>query len=218
MEEGNEILDRLEADVLYALERAVPEFEYYETRYEEVETNCGPPTRSMIGLYGPEREELQRLQQLERQARAQCDRLQNKARRVLNTDPNSASSISEEFRRGINRLRGQLAQMNEEAVGILLDNAESDKEATEALLAALGADTTRFRATTREEIDANIAKTRAEFDETIAELKEAQAATSAARTNFQESPQIRVGSGGSSLMPPQQRYSIEMSGRCEWKP
>ncbi len=33
-----------------------------------------------------------------------------------------------------------------------------------------------------------------------------------------ESPQIRVGSGGSSLMPPQQRYSIETSGRCEWKP
>ena len=33
-----------------------------------------------------------------------------------------------------------------------------------------------------------------------------------------ESPQTRVGRGGASWMPPQQRNSIEMSAPCEWKP
>ena len=33
-----------------------------------------------------------------------------------------------------------------------------------------------------------------------------------------ESPQSRVGRGGASSMPPQHRYSIEMSGPGEWKP
>ena len=33
-----------------------------------------------------------------------------------------------------------------------------------------------------------------------------------------ESPQTRVGRGGASSMPPQQRKSIEMSASCEWNP
>ena len=35
--------------------------------------------------------------------------------------------------------------------------------------------------------------------------------------NF-ESPQMRVGSGGASSMPPQQRNSIEINAPGEWKP
>ena len=41
------------------------------------------------------------------------------------------------------------------------------------------------------------------------------ASTSAAIT---ESPQMRVGSGGASSMPPQQRNSIEINAPGEWKP
>ena len=33
-----------------------------------------------------------------------------------------------------------------------------------------------------------------------------------------ESPQMRVGSGGASSMPPQQRNSIEINAPGEWKP
>ena len=36
--------------------------------------------------------------------------------------------------------------------------------------------------------------------------------------DLHESPQTRVGRGGASWMPPQQRNSIEMSAPCEWKP
>ena len=36
--------------------------------------------------------------------------------------------------------------------------------------------------------------------------------------SYLESPQTRVGRGGASWMPPQQRNSIEMSAPCEWKP
>ena len=36
--------------------------------------------------------------------------------------------------------------------------------------------------------------------------------------NFNESPQMRVGSGGASSMPPQQRNSIEINAPGEWKP
>ena len=35
---------------------------------------------------------------------------------------------------------------------------------------------------------------------------------------FLESPQMRVGSGGASSMPPQQRNSIEINAPGEWKP
>ena len=35
---------------------------------------------------------------------------------------------------------------------------------------------------------------------------------------FWESPQMRVGSGGASSMPPQQRNSIEINAPGEWKP
>ena len=35
---------------------------------------------------------------------------------------------------------------------------------------------------------------------------------------FFESPQMRVGSGGASSMPPQQRNSIEINAPGEWKP
>ncbi len=35
---------------------------------------------------------------------------------------------------------------------------------------------------------------------------------------FTESPQMRVGSGGASSMPPQQRNSIEINAPGEWKP
>ena len=34
----------------------------------------------------------------------------------------------------------------------------------------------------------------------------------------EESPQMRVGSGGASSMPPQQRNSIEINAPGEWKP
>ncbi len=36
--------------------------------------------------------------------------------------------------------------------------------------------------------------------------------------HFSESPQMRVGSGGASSMPPQQRNSIEINAPGEWKP
>ena len=36
--------------------------------------------------------------------------------------------------------------------------------------------------------------------------------------NKPESPQMRVGSGGASSMPPQQRNSIEINAPGEWKP
>ena len=38
------------------------------------------------------------------------------------------------------------------------------------------------------------------------------------RGNTRESPQMRVGSGGASSMPPQQRNSIEINAPGEWKP
>ena len=38
------------------------------------------------------------------------------------------------------------------------------------------------------------------------------------RLDLWESPQMRVGSGGASSMPPQQRNSIEINAPGEWKP
>ena len=44
------------------------------------------------------------------------------------------------------------------------------------------------------------------------------AAPGSKRPNRNESPQMRVGSGGASSMPPQQRNSIEINAPGEWKP
>ena len=38
------------------------------------------------------------------------------------------------------------------------------------------------------------------------------------KEQMEESPQTRVGRGGASSIPPQQRNSIEMRAPCEWKP
>ena len=40
----------------------------------------------------------------------------------------------------------------------------------------------------------------------------------ASQPTISESPQMRVGSGGASSMPPQQRNSIEINAPGEWKP
>ena len=42
--------------------------------------------------------------------------------------------------------------------------------------------------------------------------------TKQTRASKSESPQMRVGSGGASSMPPQQRNSIEINAPGEWKP
>ena len=180
MEQANELIEMHQASVLYMTETNNEVLAAREAEYEEINDQCersqnlsGLSLRDRVRYAGHASAPLQKLENELRDAVAAC----HAAERRVATEVQGARTLKEmlteeAIQESADRLRLQIGRAGPEAVGMILERAESDEAAWASLVTALGNEGTADMLT-REQIDTVWQEERSTFNARIAEVQTA---------------------------------------------
>ena len=193
MEQANELIETYEASMLYMGESFNEYLTASEATYEGMSTvDCGRRQRAS-GLTMRDRmrysgEDGTRMRQLEAEiqnAGTACHNAQRSVQRQLRDLQAMRGNITEEeIQKCGNRLRVEMGRIDQESIGMLLANAESQEAAWARLITALGYEELA-EALTHEQIERGMQGVRDTFDTSMTELQTAVELLTQAREKWE---------------------------------